>query len=87
MSAVCKFVTDRELDPLDPELVNITTLGKSLPDPPSRQVLWRWTHKGVRGVVLRTVRIGRRSYSTPTEFRAFLRGIQRQKGGAPNVEN
>ena len=77
MSAVCEFATDHELDPLDPDLVNVTQLAQSLPDPPSRQVLWRWIAKGIHGIKLRSVRIGRRSYSTPAEFRAFLVATQR----------
>ncbi len=68
--------TDQKIDPLSPDLQYVVDLAQLLPDPPSRQVLWRWSAKGVRGVRLRTVRIGRRNYTTPDEFRAFLLATQ-----------
>lgn len=76
----CDYATDRPIDPLSSDLTNVVNLAQSLPDPPSRQVLWRWCSKGVHGVRLRTVRIGRRCYSTPDEFRAFLAASQRSAG-------
>ena len=49
-----------------------TRLGVS----PSPATVWRWTRRGVGGVTLRTVRVGKRLFSTEQWVAEFINGQQ-----------
>jgi hypothetical protein len=65
------------LDPLDPDLVPLSEIGKKFASP---AVLCRWHLKGSNGTKLDTLKIAGRVYTTRDEFRRFLRESQLRHG-------
>jgi hypothetical protein len=50
---------------------------------PHVATIWRWATSGVRGVKLRTWKVGGRSYTTPFAVREFLAALN---GGSPRID-
>ncbi|HRZ17662.1 MAG TPA: DUF1580 domain-containing protein, partial [Candidatus Hydrogenedentes bacterium] len=44
----------------------------------SYSTLWRWTLKGVHGVKLETLKVGRKRYTTPEALAAFGRALAQE---------
>jgi hypothetical protein len=63
----------------DEELITLTQAAKCLPRIDGRKVsvctLWRWCRKGLRGVFLRYVRVGRRVCTTQTALLQFFTAL------------
>jgi GrpB-like predicted nucleotidyltransferase (UPF0157 family) len=76
------------IDPFDPELQPLSKLAKLLPGKtPHPSVLCRWHRKGVRGIKLDVVTIGRIPYSTPVALRDFIeRRNHQQRDNAVDVD-
>lgn len=55
----------------DPELMSLADAAKSLPGSVATSTVWRWCHHGLRGVVLDSIRVGGRVYTTPRALQAF----------------
>lgn len=62
----------------DPELMSLADAAKSLPGSVSASTVWRWCHNGLRGVVLDSIRIGGRIYTTPRALQAFCETVSRR---------
>ena len=59
---------DLELETLIP----IAEAARHIPGRPHRGTVWRWLQSGVRGVVLESVLIGGRRYTSTEAIRRFL---------------
>lgn len=64
------------------ELVTVMKAAREeLPEPPSPQTLHRWRAKGLKGVRLKTMKIGRKRYTTIAAFRQFLSDVAAAEEG------
>src|SRR5262245_65019394 len=64
-------------DPLSEQLLSLPEAARRLPRltrdrPVSPATLWRWAHRGVRGVRLETWRLGGRTVTSVEALRRFL---------------
>ncbi|QDV36363.1 DUF1580 domain-containing protein [Tautonia plasticadhaerens] len=66
-------------------LISPAELARRLPNRPHVSTVWRWCHRGIRGVRLGTVAIGGRRYTTPALVEEFLARLSESGGpkGAP----
>jgi hypothetical protein len=82
----------------DEELLTLTQAAKCLPRIDGRKVsvctLWRWCRKGLRGVFLRYVRVGRRVCTTQAALLQFFTALaeldqpsQRQTATSPRSQS
>lgn len=62
-----------DLKDLDEKLLTLAEASRLLPNKPSPVTLWRWRSKGVHGVRLKCVRVGRSWYVTRSALLEFLR--------------
>ena len=53
-------------------LLTVRQAGNEFPGRPSTQTIWRWMHKGVRGVVLESVLIGGHRYTSREAIGRFI---------------
>lgn len=58
---------------LDEKLLTLSEACRCLPSKPSPATLWRWRTKGVNGVRLECVRVGRTWYVTRASLLAFVK--------------
>lgn len=65
-----------KLDLLTETVIPLTDVSKLLPSGPSHKTVWRWSTRGLRGVVLNTVRLGQKTYTSEEEVTRFLDAIQ-----------
>lgn len=66
------------MDIVEPEEELVTlhqAARRTLPSPPSPQTLWRWHSKGLNGVRLPTIKVGRTRYTTVRAFMQFLSDV------------
>lgn len=57
---------------LTQDLIPIREASPFFPRPPSHQTIWRWTTKGVRGVVLRSLVVGATRYTSREWIDEFI---------------
>lgn len=55
------------------------------PAPPNPSTIWRWATVGIRGVKLRTRRIGGTTTTTAADVRAFIDAINSDEPAAPSA--
>ncbi len=60
------------VDMLKEQLVLLGGAGQVLPNRPARATLWRWAEKGLHGVILETVWLGGRRYTSQEALQRFL---------------
>jgi hypothetical protein len=68
---------------LDEELVSLTAACKRFPVPSSRPAVERWTRKGSRGVILETILICGRRYTSVEAIDRFVRGQLKTEAELP----
>ena len=57
---------------LTKDLIPIREASSFFPHPPSQQTIWRWTTKGVRGVVLKSLVVGATRFTCATWIDDFI---------------
>ena len=62
----------------DPDIMSLAEAAKSLPGSVSTSTVWRWCHHGLRGVLLDSLRIGGRIYTTKRALQAFCEAVSRR---------
>src|SRR5271154_5104019 len=66
-------------------LISLAAASKLLPGRPSITTLWRWHHRGVRGVKLETVVIGGRRYTSREAIARFIAATTAARDGQPTL--
>ena len=61
------------IDPFKDDLFSLTQITRSLPKRPSPACMWRWYRKGINGVLLETVVVGGRRFTTKVAWTEFVR--------------
>ena len=61
-------------------LIFLSEAAKRLPNRPSTATLWRWHSGGVRGVLLETIMIGGRRYTSVEAMARFITATTAQSG-------
>lgn len=64
-----------ESDAAQNELMTLSEAANSLAGRPHKLTLWRWTKKGVKGVKLRTTRVGSRVYVSREQLEDFQAAV------------
>ena len=64
-------------------LLTVSAASKSLPERRHTATIWRWFHRGCRGVRLESVLIGGRRYTSKEALQRFIANTS-QEGGANN---
>ena len=54
---------------------SLTEAAKGLPNRPSVRTLFRWSKKGINGIVLETVKLGHRRYTSDEALQRFFERI------------
>lgn len=62
-----------EIDVSRDQLITIAQAARMLPKKPSPASIWRWHARGVHGIRLPTVVVGRRRFTTDQAFQQFVR--------------
>ena len=75
--------TDMPIDPLSKDLITIGQAAKLVVGRPHSHSVYRWSHYGLRGVLLETVKVNQKLYTTPDALRRFLLDTQEEKLGSP----
>lgn len=57
---------------LTKDLIPIREVSSLFPRSPSQQTIWRWTTKGVRGVLLKSLVVGATRYTCPAWIDEFV---------------
>ena len=65
----------RNLDLLTESVISLQQAVKLLPNRPRRETVWRWTHRGVGGITLETVQIGREILTSEEAVHRFIAAI------------
>ena len=60
---------------------SITEAAKRLPNRPSVRTLFRWSKKGVNGIVLETVKLGHHRYTSDEALQRFFERITNSTAG------
>ncbi len=68
-------------------LITFVELSKNISWRPSVRTIERWALKGIGGVRLQTLKIGRKRVTTWEHFLAFTREVARRTGGRPAAGN
>ncbi len=68
------------------ELLTVVEAAKVTPRRPSARTIWRWLEHGCRGVVLESVLIGGRRFTTREAIERFLRRVNDSRHN-PRSEN
>lgn len=68
-----------QIDVTNEELITLAQASKRLPGRPSLPTLWRWCTKGVRGVRLGHVRLGRRIFTSVDALSEFANACAQQQ--------
>lgn len=70
------------------DLITVGQLAKRLPSiqgaRPNQSTIWRWMHKGIRGVRLETIAVGGRTCTTWKAYLAFANAIAGGRGPTPS---
>ncbi len=53
-------------------LIPIEKAGEELPHRPHRSTIWRWACQGLNGLVLETIRLGGRRFTSQQALKRFL---------------
>ncbi len=69
---------------LPTDLLTLAQAAKSLPTRPNVATIWRWCSRGLRGVVLRTVKVGGRTFVSAGDLDEFLRTLNGQSKSMPS---
>ena len=73
------------MDQLD-DKITLTAAAKRVPGRPHPSTLWRWCRRGIRGVRLRYLKVGRCIYTTAADLEQFFTAVteadQRQYAAA-----
>ena len=64
------------LDPFCEDLELVSALVAALPVTPTAATTSRWQSHGIRGIRLKSIRIGGRPFTTRDAFREFIAAIQ-----------
>lgn len=73
------------IDPQNDELITFTDVTRLLPPLPggkrtNRQTVYVWTRRGCRGVVLESIDVAARSYTTKAALDSFLAEVALRRG-------
>lgn len=76
------------IDIVADELITLGQLAKKLPPiqgaRPNQSTIWRWVHKGIRGIRLDTVAVGGRTCTTWDAYLAWATAIA-DRGPIPSI--
>ena len=66
----------------DSDLVKLCEAQKHIPGRPSRQTLWRWVQRGLRGgtVKLETIKVGGLRYTSLSAIAKFVKHLSAEPG-------
>ena len=67
-------------------LVVISRAAEFFPNRPGASSIWRWAIKGSKGIILRTVVIGARRYTSREWCREFIEACSRANDKCPGVQ-
>ena len=74
------------IDPEREELITLAEASRCIPNRPDVRTVWRWIERGCRGVVLDSIRIGGRRYTSAEAIERFLSALNATDGDdAPKV--
>lgn len=68
---------------LDENLVTLAQAAKLLPGRPNISTLWRWSRRGVKGVILETLVVAGRRFTSTEALRRFASATTAAANGAP----
>ena len=70
-------------DLLSESLLSLPEAARQLPSRPHHSTVWRWAEKGINGVMLETLRIGTRRFTSTEALQRFLEAINEPAAPAP----
>lgn len=67
----------------DPDVLSLSEAAKALPGKISTSTIWRWATNGQRGVLLDSLRIGGRLYTSRRALQCFCEAVSKRKLSKP----
>lgn len=75
------------IDPRAEQLIPIGEAAAHIPGRPHRATIWRWIQRGIRGVVLDSVRVGGRRYTSVEAIHRFILAFDGRKATASQTDS
>lgn len=71
----------------DPDVLSLSEAAEALPGKISTSTIWRWATSGQRGILLDSLRIGGRIYTSRSALQNFCEAVSKRSAVKPRLRH